>query len=132
MRMCDRGFVPRLACGSQIDESTGSYARSAFITASIPTRSGSFRQPPKMKRDSGTKVSAVAIVVAALGFCAAAQDWPGFQGLDRHGVLISAAPPVNWAKEHNVNWRTPLPGKGYSSPVVFGYCSYVTTAYDSY
>jgi outer membrane protein assembly factor BamB len=45
--------------------------------------------------------------------------WPGFRG---DGSSTSAAKnlPVTWSPARNVAWRTPLPGYGQSSPVVWG------------
>jgi outer membrane protein assembly factor BamB len=55
----------------------------------------------------------------------ASRDWPGFRGPTGQGVA-SAKLPVTWSMEENVAWKTPLPGPGASSPVVFGDRIYLT------
>lgn len=54
------------------------------------------------------------------------RDWPCFRGPTRMGVSESGDPPVTWSATENVVWKTPLPGPGASSPVVFGDRVYVT------
>jgi len=48
-----------------------------------------------------------------------AADWPGWRG-DGSGVSGEAGLPVAWDSQHNVVWKTPLPGEGNSSPIVWG------------
>jgi outer membrane protein assembly factor BamB len=47
--------------------------------------------------------------------------WPQFRGPGAGGVG-TGSPPVEWdgASGKNVVWKTPIPGLGYSSPVVWG------------
>jgi outer membrane protein assembly factor BamB len=54
-----------------------------------------------------------------------ATDWPRFLGPD--GRSRSDASLVQtWSEQQNLQWTTPLPGPGSSSPVVFGDRIYVT------
>ena len=55
-------------------------------------------------------------------------DWPQFRGPTGQGIASDAAPPIVWSPEKNVTWRTPIPGSGWSSPIVIGDRIYVTTA----
>jgi outer membrane protein assembly factor BamB len=71
--------------------------------------------------------------VAAVGFGAAAAvaesgDWPQFRGGAALGKTAVAAVPLDWAADRNLAWRTPIPGSGWSQPVVAGGRIYVTTA----
>lgn len=55
-------------------------------------------------------------------------NWPCFRGHDRLGI---AAPgnervPLEWSDERNIAWKTALPGRGASSPIVWGESVYVT------
>jgi outer membrane protein assembly factor BamB len=43
-------------------------------------------------------------------------------------VAPRANPPVSWSETDNVRWKTPIPGKGLSSPVVWGDRIFLTTA----
>jgi len=46
-----------------------------------------------------------------------AADWPGWRG-DGSGISPETNLPVRWDATTNVAWKTPLPGKGNSSPTV--------------
>ena len=53
-------------------------------------------------------------------------DWPQFRGADGTGVAADATPPTTWSDKEGVKWKTPLPGPGSSSPIVFGDRVFVT------
>jgi outer membrane protein assembly factor BamB len=75
----------------------------------------------------------VPIILLALSTVAFGQndshDWPGWRGVERHGVHPSATPPVEWSVEQNVDWVVDLPGEGHSSPVISQGRVFVTAAY---
>ena len=72
----------------------------------------------------------------AHGLAAAAQEapssssWPSFRGHRASGVADEASIPISWSvpDDDNIAWRTPIPGLGHSSPVVWGERLFVTTA----
>jgi outer membrane protein assembly factor BamB len=37
-----------------------------------------------------------------------------------NGVAPRANPPTQWSETNNIRWKVPVPGKGHSSPIVFG------------
>lgn len=47
-------------------------------------------------------------------------DWPQFRGPDSNGVIAEGTetPPTVWSAEKNIAWKTDVPGRGWSSPVV--------------
>lgn len=53
-------------------------------------------------------------------------DWPRFRGPDGLGVSADGKPPVTWGPDQNVAWKTPLPGPGTSSPIVWKDRIYLT------
>ncbi len=57
----------------------------------------------------------------------ASDEWPGWRGPTASGVA-SGSPPVEWSEEKNVRWKTAIPGKGLSSPVVWGDRIFLTTS----
>jgi outer membrane protein assembly factor BamB len=68
---------------------------------------------------------ALALVPAA----APASDWPQFRGPTGDGAAAASAdPPVEWVEAKNVAWKTAVPGRGRSSPVVVGDRVFLTTA----
>src|SRR5262245_41616421 len=50
---------------------------------------------------------------------AAPEDWPQFRGA-RQGVSLETGLPLEWGAGSGVAWKTPLPGPGHSSPIVWG------------
>lgn len=70
--------------------------------------------------------SALLLVVSAL---AADSNWPQFRGPDASGVG-TGTPPLEWNGDSgkNILWKTPIPGLGHSSPVIWGDRIFVTTA----
>ncbi len=72
-------------------------------------------------------------VVAALisQFAAAVHGedahWPQFRGPDSSGSAASAKLPEKWSTSENVAWKADIPGKGWSSPIVWGDRVFVTT-----
>jgi outer membrane protein assembly factor BamB len=57
-----------------------------------------------------------------------AEDWPQFRGPTGQGISTETGLPLEWGAESGVAWRTPIPGKGWSSPIVHGERVFVTTA----
>ncbi len=57
-------------------------------------------------------------------------NWPSFRGLDAAGVAEGYPLPSDWdaPSSRNVKWKTPIPGLGHSSPIVWGGRIYVSTA----
>lgn len=54
--------------------------------------------------------------------------WPQWRGPLGTGAAPAADPPVEWSEQRNVRWKAPLPGKGHSTPVVWGDRIYLTSA----
>ena len=73
------------------------------------------------------RVSFVAPIGAALMLAATiASDgagerfWPQWRGPHATGVSRHATPPIEWSETKNVRWKVEIPGRGSSSPVVWG------------
>jgi hypothetical protein len=63
--------------------------------------------------------SAVAIALAATAaLVARADDWPRFRGPNGSGIALNANVPTDWGDARNLRWKTALPGRGSSSPIV--------------
>jgi len=67
------------------------------------------------------------IALAAGGFAQADENWPAFRGADARGIADGAGLPVEWSATKNVEWKTDIPGRGWSSPVVWGDKVFLTT-----
>jgi outer membrane protein assembly factor BamB len=57
-----------------------------------------------------------------------AEDWPQFRGPTGQGVSTEKGLPTEWSAERGIAWSTPIPGQGWSSPIVRGDRVFVTTA----
>jgi outer membrane protein assembly factor BamB len=77
---------------------------------------------------------ALALCLFLWGTAAAAADpskdetWPGFRGHDLSGVASSSSAPERWSKTEGVKWAAEIPGRGWSSPIVWGDRVFVTAA----
>src|SRR5688572_30260335 len=62
-----------------------------------------------------------------------AQNWPRFRGPSGSGVADSRPLPIAWdgTTGKGVLWKTPVPGVGHSSPVVWGDRIFLTTSISS-
>ncbi|MSO21693.1 MAG: serine/threonine protein kinase [Acidobacteria bacterium] len=69
-------------------------------------------------------------MLASLGLLSAAESWPQFRGPTGQGISSATHLPVTWNTKTNVVWKAPLPGKGWSSPVLSGKHLYLTAAVD--
>jgi outer membrane protein assembly factor BamB len=56
------------------------------------------------------------------------QNWPQWRGPLGTGVAPGGDPPVKWSETDHLRWKTALPGKGHSTPIVWGERIYLTTA----
>jgi outer membrane protein assembly factor BamB len=58
------------------------------------------------------------------------QSWPQFRGPDGQGHSDERGLPLTWSETSHVAWKVPIPGRGWSSPVVQGDRVWLTTATD--
>lgn len=58
----------------------------------------------------------------------AEQNWPQWRGPEGQGHSDAKNVPLMWSATENVKWRREIPGRGYSSPVIWGNQVWVTTA----
>jgi outer membrane protein assembly factor BamB len=54
--------------------------------------------------------------------------WPQWRGPLATGVAPQADPPVKWSERENLRWKLPLPGKGHSTPIIWGDRVFLTAA----
>jgi outer membrane protein assembly factor BamB len=73
-----------------------------------------------------------AVLIAALLAAAAltAEDWPQFRGPGGEGHSTEKGLPLQWSETQNILWKSRVPGRGWSSPVVAGGRVWLTTAMD--
>jgi outer membrane protein assembly factor BamB len=74
--------------------------------------------------------STLATLLICLGLTgvAAAGDWTEFRGPTGQGLSTESGLPTHWGGLRNLAWQIELPGKGWSSPILFEKHLYLTSA----
>ncbi len=68
------------------------------------------------------------LISIACGSQAMAQtNWRQFRGADSRGVANGSNLPDRWSATENVAWKTDIPGRGWSSAIVWGDRIFLTT-----
>ncbi|MGE0129953.1 MAG: PQQ-binding-like beta-propeller repeat protein [Blastocatellales bacterium] len=86
-----------------------------------------------MKTTHFTRALLLTICIAG-GFSAFAQsrdeasNWPQWRGPQSRGVSEEKNLPDEWSPDKNIIWKTAIPGRGHSSPVVWGNRVFLTTS----
>ena len=71
------------------------------------------------------------LFAATTSLLAIAADWPQFRGPGSTGVIEDPRIPETWSQTENIAWKTPIPGLGWSSPIVAHGRVYVTSVISS-
>jgi outer membrane protein assembly factor BamB len=58
----------------------------------------------------------------------ATANWPQWRGPDGRGVSDDASLPTAWSPTTRIAWKTPIPGRAFSSPIVWGDRVFLTNA----
>ncbi len=73
-------------------------------------------------------VSLLVVSLLSLRSSRLSADWPQFRGPDGQGHSDAEGIPTRWSETESVVWKTPIPGEGWSSPVVSSRQIWMTTA----
>lgn len=77
-------------------------------------------------------ICAGAVLVLAISARAGSEketeNWPQWRGPASSGVAVSDSVPMEWSDTQNILWKTEIPGRGHSSPIVWGKHIFLTTA----
>lgn len=71
---------------------------------------------------------AVVTLLALPSAVGRAEDWPCWRGPTHDGLSPETGLPIYWTEEKGIRWKTPIPGRGHSSPIVVGDAVFVTSA----
>jgi hypothetical protein len=66
------------------------------------------------------------VAISLLMSAWAAGDWAGFRGPGVRGSSPETGLVTTWSETENLKWKTPLPGPGSSSPILWGDKVFVT------
>jgi len=67
-------------------------------------------------------------LILSLATAACAEDWPRFRGPTGQGLSAETGLATEWSPTSAIAWKTPIPGSGWSSPILSGDRLYVTAA----
>lgn len=76
----------------------------------------------------GTCLVLLTTLTRGLAAEAGPANWPQFRGPGALGVADGSGFPDRWSTKENVAWKKEIPGRGWSSPVVWGDRVFLTTA----
>ncbi|MHB0939790.1 MAG: outer membrane protein assembly factor BamB family protein [Armatimonadota bacterium] len=83
---------------------------------------------PYQRRITFLLLGMLSLLLPALtGLCA--DEWTGWRGVERGNHAARAVGPQQWSPSHNVRWKTAIPGKGHSTPIVTEDSIYLTTSH---
>src|SRR5688572_19174887 len=90
------------------------------------------RRPPFGQNRKPMRYAIVTLM--AVVFCSSmprAAEWPQFRGPGGKGVADDSSLPQRWTSTENVAWVAEVPGRGWSSPIVWRDRVFVTSAVNS-
>src|SRR5262245_9497066 len=68
------------------------------------------------------------LVAISLLQSASAANWPQWRGEDGLGITSETNLPMHWSVTENLRWKTALPDRGNSTPIVWGNKIFLTQA----
>jgi outer membrane protein assembly factor BamB len=73
----------------------------------------------------GVRATIIVLILFVTGFVPAAPapvdtTWPQFRGPAGRGISTIDTLPTKWSTTINVSWKAEVPGRGWSSPIVWG------------
>lgn len=89
---------------------------------------------PPTRLGVGRWVAGSLLAALSVSAGAASQDWPQWRGPGGHGISAEKDLPLEWAPATpekpavNITWKTEIPGRGHSSPIVWQDRIFVTTS----
>jgi outer membrane protein assembly factor BamB len=75
-----------------------------------------------------TVVLVLSIAVLSVSVSAGPNGWPQFRGPGGAGLADESSLPERWSATENVAWAVDIPGRGWSSPIVWRDRVFVTSA----
>ncbi len=94
------------------------------VTPRIPVRTPSLARPANESQYAMR--TSFALIALAFALPASAADWPQFKGPNGSGVSSEKELPAKFTAVQGLRWKSALPSRGVSSPVVFGDKVFVT------
>ena len=113
IQVCLLGLVVA-AVGCSMDSPT---SQQASVAPEVVTSNSDPEQAPVVVAQANLPQKTAATV---------ARNWPQFRGPTGQGIAVESDLPLTWSDTEHVVWKTPLPGPGASSPIVYDDRIYLT------
>ncbi|HEY8223877.1 MAG TPA: PQQ-binding-like beta-propeller repeat protein [Pyrinomonadaceae bacterium] len=70
------------------------------------------------------------VIIGACFSCTsfAQTNWPQWRGVNGSGISSETGLPTEWNDSKNIRWKAAIPGRGHSSPIVWGNRIFLTTS----
>jgi outer membrane protein assembly factor BamB len=91
-------------------------------------RAGAANTGVSPRRNRALCLPLIAAAVVLWHHSAVAGQWPEFRGPTGQGHSEERGIPLEWSETRNVRWKVPVPGSGWSSPVIADGRVWMTTA----
>ena len=83
-----------------------------------------------MKHHTATRLLFCSLSLLSPVMPLAAGTWPQWRGPRGAGQAEGKGYPLTWSDTENVAWKTAIPGRGWSSPVITGHQIWMTSAHE--
>ncbi len=77
------------------------------------------------------RVLAILALAGSIGQTGQARNWGHWRGEGGNSISTDATPPTSWGPTRNIKWKSSIPGRGSSSPIVWNEQIFVTSAVPS-
>lgn len=91
-----------------------------------PARRGSLLTPATL-----IAITITITITIDAGAASPNPTWPQWRGPEGQGHASATRLPLHWSETNHIAWKTPIPGRGWSSPVIEGDQIWMTTAFET-
>ena len=74
--------------------------------------------------------AALCLTLTIVTWSRSGENWTSYRGPTDQGISDATDLPIQWSETENVAWKTEVPGKAWSSPVIWGERIWLTNAND--
>jgi outer membrane protein assembly factor BamB len=102
-------------------------ATACALTLALLAISGGSLGAQRAPQTSAAQQDSAVQMIAVSG--EGARYWPRWRGPSGQGLVAGSGYLDSWSATENVVWKSPVPGRGNSSPIIWGDQIFLTTAY---
>lgn len=86
--------------------------------------------PTKLSRRiwAGSLQLAISLAIAVGGVRGQTSNWPQWRGPSSGGISTEVGLPSEWSDTKNIRWKTAIPGRGHSSPIIWNNRIFLTSS----